>query len=68
MKLLSEFYDLKSKLLESEEKIINDIQGNTIEEKTSNIINWFMHNEVTEKPKSNPSSTTQQKKRKKDFY
>ena len=66
MKLLSEFYDLKSKLLESEEKIINDIQGNSIEEKTSNIINWFMHNEVTNKPKSNPSSTSK-RKRKNDF-
>ena len=33
MQLLGEFYDLKSKLLESEERIINDIQGKTIEEK-----------------------------------
>ena len=33
MQLLGEFYDLKSKLLESEENIINDIQGKTIEEK-----------------------------------
>ena len=54
MKLLSEFYHLKSKLLENEEKIINDIQGNSIEEKASNIINWFMHNEVKEKPKNIP--------------
>ena len=61
MKLLSEFYDLKSKLLESEEKIINDIQGNSIEEKTSNIINWFMHNEATNKRKSNPSSISKRK-------
>ena len=33
MKLLLEFYDLKSKLLENEEKIIKDMQGNSIEEK-----------------------------------
>ena len=51
MKLLSEFYDLKSKLLENEAQIIKDMQGNTIEEKTSNIINWFMHNKMKKKPK-----------------
>ena len=51
MQLLGEFYDLKSKLLESRERIIHDIQGKTIEEKMSNIINWFMHNEVADKPK-----------------
>ena len=39
MKLLAEFYDLKSNLLESEEKIVNDMKGKTIEEKTYNIIN-----------------------------
>ena len=52
MQLLGEFYDLKSKLLESEENIINNIEGKTIEEKTSNIIKWFMHNEVSDKPKN----------------
>ena len=38
------------------------MQGNSIEEKTSNIITWFMHNEVKEKPKSNPSSKSKQKR------
>ena len=37
MQLLGEFYDLKSKLLESEENIIKDIEGRTIEEKTTNL-------------------------------
>ena len=46
MKLQGEFYDLKSNLLESDEKIINDMKGKTIEEKTSNIIKWFIHNEI----------------------
>jgi len=63
MKLLSEFYDLKSKLLENEEQIVKDIQGNSIEEKTVNIIDWFIHNEVKEKPKSNPSSTSKSKRK-----
>ena len=63
MKLLSEFYDLKSKLLENEEQIIKDMQGNSIEEKTVNIIDWFIHNEVKEKPKSNPSSSKSKRKR-----
>ena len=58
MKLLSEFYDLKSKLLENEEQIVKDMQGNSIKEKTVNITDWFIHNEVKEKPKSNPSSTS----------
>jgi hypothetical protein len=62
MKPLSEFYDLKSKLLENEEKIINNIQGNSIEEKASNTINWFIHNEVKDKPKSNHSSTSKRKR------
>ena len=52
MQLQGEFYDFKSKLLESKENIINDIEGKTIEEKNSNIIKWFMHNEVSDKPKS----------------
>ena len=63
MKLLSEFYDLKSKLLENEEQIVKDMQGNSIEEKTVNIIDWFIHNEVKEKPKSNPSSTFKSKRK-----
>ena len=46
MQLLGEFYDLKSKLLESEENIEN-IEGRTIEEKTTNVINWFMFNDVS---------------------
>ena len=62
MKLLPEFYDLKSKLLENEEKIINDIQGYSIEEKILNIINWFVHNEVKDKPKTNPSSASKRKR------
>ena len=33
MKLLGEYYDLKSNLLESEEKIVNDIKGKMIEKK-----------------------------------
>ena len=52
MKLLGEFYDLKSKLLESEENIIKDIEGRTIEEKTTNIINWFIFNDVSNEPKT----------------
>ena len=48
MELLGEFYDLKSNLLESEEKIINDIQGKTIEEKTSNIIKWLMKFQINQ--------------------
>ena len=56
MKLLSEFYDLKSKLLESEEQIVQQMQGNSIEEKTWNIIDWFMHATVREKPITTPSS------------
>ena len=55
MQLLGQFYDLKSKLLESEENIIKNIEGRTIEEKTTNVINWFMHNEVSDKPKSSTS-------------
>ena len=52
MQLLGEFYDLKSNFLESEENIIKDIEGRTIEEKTTNVINWFMHNDVSDKPKT----------------
>ena len=37
--------------MESEENIINDIQGKTIEDKTSNIIKQFLHNEVSDKPR-----------------
>ena len=62
MKLLSEFYDLKSKLLENEDQIVEQMQGNSIEEKTSNIINWFMHGEVKQKPINNPSSKSKRKR------
>ena len=55
MQLLGEFYDLKSKLLESEENIIREIEGNTTEEKTFNIIKWFMHINVSTKPNSQTS-------------
>jgi hypothetical protein len=63
MKLLSEFYDLKSKLLEKEEQIVKDMHGNSIEEKTLNIIDWFIQEEVKEKPKSNPSSASKPKRK-----
>ena len=62
MKLLSEFYDLKSKLLESEEQIVEQTQGNSIEEKTWNIIEWFMHGTVKEKPMTTPSSKSKRKR------
>jgi len=52
MELLGEFHDLKSQLLENEELIIKGIKGRTIEEKTMNLISWFMHNEMPDKPKS----------------
>ena len=55
MQLRGEFYDLKSKLLESEEHRINDIEGKTLEEKTTNIIKWVMHNHASDKPKSSTS-------------
>ena len=64
MQLLGENYDLKSKLLESEEKIVDDMKGKTIEEQNSNIIKWFMHNEIPDKPTNTPSRTSKQKKRK----
>ena len=51
MKLLQEFYELKSNLLGNEENIIKSIEGSTIEEKTTNIINWFMFNGVANEPK-----------------
>ena len=51
MELLGVFYDLKSQLLENEEHIIKDIEGRIIEEKTSNAINWFIHNEIPDKSK-----------------
>ena len=52
MELLGEFHELKSQLLENEERIIKDIEGNTIEERTMNLITWFMHNDISDKPKS----------------
>ena len=62
MKLLSEFYDLKSKLLENEDQIMEQMQGNSFKEKTSNIIDWFMHGEVKEQPIHNSSSKSKGKK------
>ena len=59
-------YDLKSDLLVSEEKIINDIKGKTIEEETFNIIKWFILNEIPDKPLNTPSRRSQQKKSKID--
>ena len=47
MKLLEEFYELKSNLLAKEESIIKGIEGETIEEKTTNILNWFMFNDTS---------------------
>ena len=55
MELLGEFHELKSQLLENEEHMIKDIEGNTIEERTMNLITWFMHNDISDtsdKPKS----------------
>ena len=62
MKLLGEFYDLKSNLLESEEKIVNNMKGNTIEAKTCNIIKRFIHKEIPDKPITTPSRSSKQKK------
>jgi len=53
---------LKSKLLESKENIVNDIQGKTIEEKPSSIIKWFMHNTVADKPRYKPSCKSKRKR------
>ena len=66
IKLLGEFYDLKSDLLVSEEAIINDIKGKTIKEETLNIIKWFIHNEIPDKPVNTPSRRSKQKKSKID--
>ena len=52
MKLLREFYDLKSELLENKENNITDIEGESIEEKTINIINWFMFNDISNEQKN----------------
>ena len=52
MKLSGEFYDLKSELLESKENIIKDIERWSIEEKTTNIINWFMFHDISNEPKT----------------
>ena len=41
--------------MENEERIIKDIEGKTIEERTMNLITWFMHNDISDisdKPKS----------------
>ena len=47
MKLLEEFYELKSNRLAKEESIIKGIEGETIVEKTTNILNWFMFNDTS---------------------
>ena len=52
MELLGEFHDLKSQFLENEELISKGVKGRTIEEKTMNLISWFMHYEMPDKPKS----------------
>ena len=62
MKLLGEFYDLKSNLMASEEKIINDMKEKSIEEKSYDIISWFIHNEIPDKPITTPSRRSKQKK------
>jgi len=64
--LLGEFYDLKSKLFESKDNIVNDIQGKTIEEKPASIIKWFMHNTVADKPRYKPSCKSKRKRGKID--
>ena len=48
MKLLQEFFELKFNLLKNEDNILKNIEGNTIEETTTNIINWFMFNDVAD--------------------
>ena len=50
METLGEFHDLKSKLLESEESVVNDIKGDTSEEKTYKILKWFIQNEIPANP------------------
>ena len=55
MQLLGELSDLKSKLLENEEDVVNEIEGRTIEGKMINIIKWFMHNDVSAKPRRSTS-------------
>ena len=47
MKLIGEFHDLISNLLESEENIVNDMKGKTIKEKTFNIIKWFIYRVIS---------------------
>ena len=48
MKLLQEFYELKFNLLKNEDDILKNIEGNTIEETTTNLINWFIFNDVVD--------------------
>jgi hypothetical protein len=49
--------------LEKEEQIVKDMHGNSIEVKTLNIVDWFIQEEVKEKPKSNPSSASKPKRK-----
>ena len=52
MNLLQEFYELKSNLLGNEDDILKNIEGSTIEETPTNIMNWFMFNDVANDPKA----------------
>ena len=50
IQMLGEFYDSKSNMLENEENIIGNIQGNTTEERPFKIVKWFIHNEASTSP------------------
>ena len=39
---------MKFNLLKNEDDILKNIEGNTIEETTTNIINWFVFNDVAD--------------------
>ena len=47
MQTLGEFHDLKSKMLEKEESIVDGIKGDTPEEETFKILKWFRINEAS---------------------
>ena len=46
---------LGAKLLQNEQDIVNEIERKTIEERTTNAIKWFMHNDTSDKPKHSTS-------------
>ena len=50
METLGEFHDLKSKLLEREESIVNNIKGDLTDSFTCKILEWFIHNEIAANP------------------